>query len=146
MTETTSAGPARYRTTVTPYLCATDAMAAIEFYRQAFGAEVTLLLPDAQGRVSHATLQVGDAEFYLSDEYPAIDVRSPQTLGGSPVLIVLDVPDVDALFAQAIAAGATVDRPLADEFDGALRNGKLIDPFGHRWMLSSTRGPVSPGS
>ena len=142
MTDPTAAGPARYRTTVIPYLCATDATAAIAFYKRAFGAVVTLLLPDAQGRVSHATLQVGGAEFYLSDEYPAIDVRSPQTIGGSPVLIVLDVPDVDALFAQAVAAGATVDRPLADQFDGALRNGKLIDPFGHRWMLSTTRGPV----
>jgi PhnB protein len=142
MTDPTTAGPARYRTTVTPYLCATDATAAIEFYKLACGAVVTLLLPDEQGRVSHATLQVGDAEFYLSDEYPAIDVRSPQTIGGSPVLIVLDVPDVDALFAQAVAAGARVDRPLADQFDGALRNGKLVDPFGHRWMLSTTRGPV----
>ena len=144
MTDLTAGVPPGYRTTVTPYLCATDATAAIEFYKQAFGAVVTLLLPDEQGRVSHATLQVGGAEFYLSDEYPAIDVRSPQTLGGSPVLIVLDVPDVDALFAQAVAAGATVDRPLAVEFDGALRNGKLIDPFGHRWMLSTTRGPVAP--
>jgi PhnB protein len=142
MTDATSAGAGGYRATCTPYLCATDATAAIEFYRRAFGAVVTLLLPDDQGRVSHATLQVGDAVFYLSDEYPAIDVRSPQSIGGSPVLIVLDVPDVDALFAQAVAAGATVDRPLADQFDGALRNGKLIDPFGHRWMLSTTRGPA----
>jgi PhnB protein len=143
MTDPTATGPARYRTTVTPYLCATDATAAIEFYKRAFGAVVTLLLPDEQGRVSHATLQVGGAEFYLSDEYPAIDVRSPATIGGSPVLLVLDVPDVDTLFAQAVAAGATVDRPLADQFDGALRNGKLIDPFGHRWMLSTTRDPVA---
>jgi PhnB protein len=65
-----------------------------------------------------------------------INVLSPETIGGSPVMIVLDVQDVDTLFNQAVAAGAKVDRPLMDRFDGALRNGKLSDPYGHRWMLS----------
>ena len=66
---------------------------------------------------------------------------SPQTVGGSPVMIVLTVPDVDALFARAVAAGATVDRPLQDGFDGKLRTAKVIDPFGHRWMLLTERAP-----
>lgn len=123
--------------TITPYLCAKDAARAIDFYKTAFGALETLRLPDDDGRVSHAELLIGDAKVFISDEYPEIGVLSPGTIGGSPVMIVLEVSDVDSLFNQAVAAGAKVDRPVMDRFDGALRNGKLLDPFGHRWMLTS---------
>jgi PhnB protein len=128
-----------YPVTVTPYLCIADTARAIAFYQAAFGATEVYRITDPDGRIGHAEIRIGGVPIYLSGEYPEIGVLSPATLGGSPVMLVLDVPDVDALFAQAVAAGATVDRPLADQFDGALRNGKLIDPFGHRWMLSTTR-------
>src|SRR5262245_24232194 len=124
-------------TTITPYLCAKNAADAIEFYKRAFGAVETYRIPDVDGKVSHAEITIGDALIMISDEYPEINVFSPVSIGGSPVMIVLDVPDVDALFNQAVAAGATVDRPVMDRFDGALRNGKLSDPYGHRWMLTT---------
>ncbi len=123
------------RATITPYLCCKGAAQAIEFYRQAFGAIETLRLVDESGRVSHAEIRIGGAPIYLADEFPEIEVLSPQTTGGSPVLIVLEVPDVDATFNQAVSAGAMVERPLADGFDGAHRTGKLIDPFGHHWLI-----------
>lgn len=133
-----------YALTVTPYLCIPDTARAIAFYQAAFGATEVYRITDPDGRIGHAEIRIGGVPIFLSGEYPEIGVHSPATLGGSPVMLVLDVPDVDALFAQAVAAGATVDRPLADQFDGTLRNGKLVDPFGHRWMLSTTRRPVTP--
>lgn len=123
--------------TITPYLCAKDAARAIDFYKQAFGALEISRLMDDDGRVGHAELLIGGAKIFIADEYPEIGVLSPATIGGSPVMVVVEVDDVDALFNQAVAAGAKMDRPVMDRFDGALRNGKLIDPFGHRWMLST---------
>lgn len=120
-----------------PYLCAKDAAKAIEFYKLAFGALEVYRIPDDEGRVSHAELLIGGARIFVSDEYPEIGVLSPQTVGGSPVMVVIEMDTVDDLFNRAVAAGARVDRPLMDRFDGALRNGKLIDPFGHRWMLTT---------
>jgi PhnB protein len=121
--------------TATPYLCVTDTAAAIAFYVRAFGAVEVGRLTQRDGRIGHAEIRIGGAPIFVSDEFPEIGVRSPASLGGSPVMIVLDVPDVDALFNRAVAAGATVDRPVADQFDGAQRNGKLNDPFRHRWMI-----------
>ncbi|MBZ0289761.1 MAG: VOC family protein [Anaerolineae bacterium] len=123
--------------TAVPYLCAKDAAHAIDFYKQAFGALEVLRIPDDNGRVSHAELLIGGARIFVSDEYPDIGVLSPGTIGGSPVMVVLEMDEVDTVFNQAVAVGATVDRPLMDRFDGALRNGKLLDPFGHRWMLTT---------
>ena len=138
---TDRANPERegFRVTVTPYLCAQDAPRAIAFYVQAFGAEEVFRLLDDAGRVSHAEIRIGVAPIYLSDEHPESGALSPESVGGSPVLLVLEVEDVDAMFHQAVAAGATVDRPLMDTFDGAMRNGKVCDPFGHRWMLLTNR-------
>ena len=127
---------------VTPYLCVKGAASAIEFYRQAFGAVETLRIPATNGRIGHAEIRIGGAPIFLADEFPEIDVLSPQTIGGSPVLIHLTVPDVDTLFAQAVAAGATILRPVADQGHG-MRNGKLTDPFGHNWMLTSFSDPES---
>lgn len=129
--------------TVIPYLTLDNASQAIEFYKQAFGAEEIMRLPDEDGKVSHAELRIGEATIYVSDEYGGIDVRSPKTIGGSPVMIVLDVEDVDALFQQAVNAGASVTRPLQDSFEGKLRTGKLIDPFGHVWMITTQRGTIT---
>ncbi len=124
---------------VTPYLAVQGAGRAIEFYCQAFGAVEIYRLNDPDGRVSHAELRLGTSPLFVSDEYPEIGVLSPSSLGGSAVMLVLEVADVDSIFQQAVAAGATVDRPLQDAFDGKLRNGKLTDPFGHRWMVVTRR-------
>ena len=118
--------------TITPYLCFTDTAAAIAFYTEAFGAVETDIIIEEDGRIGHAELRIGEAALLLSDEFPEIGVLSPATIGGSPIMLVLEVPDVDAVFAQAVAAGAAPDRPVAGE---SLRNGKIIDPFGHRWMI-----------
>jgi len=130
-------------TRVTPYLCVNGAARAIEFYAQAFGATEEVRLIDDSGRVSHAEISIDGAPIYLADEFPEINVLSPQTLGGSPVLITLQVADVDGTFNQAVAAGATVERPLDDGFDGAMRTGKVIDPFGHHWLIITMREQLS---
>ena len=122
-------------TTATPYLAIKGAAASLDFYKKAFGAVEIFCLTDDDGRISHAEMNIGGASIFVSDEFPEIDVLSPQTIGGSPVMIVLQVPDVDAVFHRATAAGALVVRPLQDGFDGKLRTAKVNDPFGHRWML-----------
>lgn len=123
-----------FRITLTPMLSMKNAEDAIEFYKRAFGAtEVVKMIDD--GKVSHCELHIGDAVLMLSDEYWSDQAVSPETLGGSPVLLLLEVADVDAVFAQAVEAGGTVMRPVMDVFDGKLRVGKVNDPFGHRWMI-----------
>ena len=137
--------PIATQTIATPYICTKGAAQAIDFYKQAFGATEEVRLIDDQGRVSHAEIRIGGAPIFLADEHPEINVFSPETIGGSPVLIVLQVPDVDALFHQALAAGATVERPLSEGFDGAHRTAKVIDPFGHHWLLLTAREEISSG-
>jgi PhnB protein len=123
-----------FRITLTPMLSMKNAEAAIEFYKQAFGAAEAVKMID-EGKVSHCELRIGDAVLMLSDEYWADEAVSPLSLGGSPVLLLLEVADVDTVFAQAIAAGGTEIRPVNDAFGGIMRMGKFNDPFGHRWML-----------
>jgi PhnB protein len=122
-------------TGVTPYLTATDAVAALDWYAEAFGAVESFRVVGDDGRIGHAEFAIGDAVFMLSDEYPEMGVESPATLGGTPTAMHLSVTDVDALYARAVAAGATAQAEPADQPHGA-RHGTLIDPFGHRWMLS----------
>ena len=129
-----------FESSITPMLSVRAAANAIEWYKRAFGAEETLRLTDDNGRVSHCELKIGTAAFMLSDEFPEIDVLGPEAIGGSPVMLLLDVADVDAVFAQAIAAGATTARPISGD---TLRTGKLIDPYGHRWMIM-TRSESGP--
>ncbi|WP_436793972.1 VOC family protein [Actinospongicola halichondriae] len=120
---------------VTPYLTAHDAAAALDWYSRAFGAVEQMRVVTDDGIVGHAEFHIGDAVFYLSDEHPAMGVVSPQSLGGTPFAMHLQVGAVDELFARAVDSGAT---PLAEPEDqphGA-RHGTLVDPFGHRWMLS----------
>ena len=128
---------------VTPYLCVRDAASAIEFYKRALGATEVVRLAGPSGKVGHADLQIGNAHIMLSDEFPEMGVRSPQTLGGSPVSLELYTEDADALFEQAVAAGAKVLRPVADQFYGD-RGGKLEDPFGHVWWIATHKVDVSP--
>ena len=128
---------------VTPYLCVNGAAQAIEFYKKAFLATERMRIAQPDGRVGHAELQVGDSVIMLSDEFPEMGARSPQSLGGSPVSIHLYVEDADAIFSQAIAAGAKVKRPIADQFYGD-RLGGVEDPFGHTWWISTHKEDLSP--
>ncbi len=129
-------------TAVIPYLTATDAVGALAWYAQAFGAEEQFRVVGPNGLLGHAEFRIGDATFYLSDEHPAMGVVSPTTLGGTPSAMHLSVTDVDALFARAVAAGATAQREPEDQPHGA-RHGTLLDPYGHRWMLSQPIEDVS---
>jgi len=122
---------------VTPYLCAADALAAIEFYQQVFGAELTmgpLIGPD--GRVGHSELRIGGSTVMLASTYPEELVIDPLEAGGTTVQLRLQVPDVDAVFARAVEAGATVLRDVADQPYGD-RAGKIRDPFGHNWFIAT---------
>jgi PhnB protein len=129
--------------TVTPYLIVRGAARAIDFYQQAFGATELMRFADPGGRVGHAEIKVGDSVIMLADEFPEMGIRSPQSIGGSPVILALYVEDVDASFARAVAAGATVLRPVKDQFYGD-RSGTLTDPFGQVWTLATHKEDVPP--
>jgi PhnB protein len=121
---------------ITPYLAVDDADRAIEFYKDAFGAEETIRMPGPDGKVAHAELQIGDSKLMLSDPFPQSNVRPPSERGGPTASVFLYVEDVDALFDQATRAGATVTTPLEDMFWGD-RFGTVTDPFGHVWSLAT---------
>lgn len=123
--------------TVTPYLCVSDAAAAIGFYQRAFGAAEEMRMTDASGKVGHAEITIGTARIFVADEWPDGGVYGPGRYGGTPVSLVLQVDDVDAVFERAVAAGATVERPVTDQPYGE-RSGWLIDPFGHWWSVATT--------
>lgn len=124
-----------------PYLCYRDAAAAIEFYKRAFGATELMRLVEPGGKIGHAELQVGNAVFMLSDEYPDYDALSAETIGGSPIKLHLYVPDVDQFAARAVAEGATLSRPVEDQFYGD-RSGQLKDPFGYTWGIATHKKDV----
>lgn len=121
---------------VTPYLTVDDAAAALAFYRQAFGAVETLRLNMPGGKIGHAEFMIGVSHFMISDAYPNAGSASPDKLGGTPVKLHMYLNDVDAGFAQAVAAGATPVMPPADQFWGD-RMATVTDPFGHQWMLAT---------
>lgn len=127
---------------VTPYLIITEAVKALDFYRRAFGATELFRLTDANGRIGHAEIKIGDSPIMLADEMPEMKYLSPKSLGGTPVSILLYVENVDAVFATAITAGAVVTRPVMDQFYGD-RSGTLTDPFGHVWTLATHIQDVS---
>ena len=130
--------------TVTPHLVVQGASEAIEFYAKAFGAEELYRMPGPDGSsVMHALLQIGDSFVMLNDEFPDMNVISPESLKGSAVTIHLYVEDVDSVFSQAIAAGAQESMPVEDTFWGD-RYGKLIDPFGHHWSIATHIEDLSP--
>ena len=126
---------------VTPYLMVRDAVRALAFYRDAFGA-VELMRFEANGRIAHAEVKIGDSHVMLADENPVEGYVGPQTLGGAGASLMLYVDDVDATFARALAAGATQRRAVADQFYGD-RVGTLADPFGHVWSIATHREDVS---
>ena len=129
--------------TVTPYLIVPDAAAAIGFYARVFGAEEKFRLTDPQGRVSHAELAIGGSTVMLADEHPDFGALAPAAFGGSPVKLHVQVEDADAVVAQAAEAGATVLRPVQDQFYGE-RSGMIADPFGHAWYVATPKQAVAP--
>lgn len=127
---------------VTPYLIIAGAAEAIDYYKKAFGATELLRMPAPGGKIGHAEIKIGDSPIMLADEFPEMGYKSPQTLGGSPVSIMIYVEDVDTVFNQAVAAGGKVQRPLKDQFYGD-RTGTLEDPFGHVWHVATHKEDVS---
>jgi PhnB protein len=130
---------------ITAHLSVKEATKAIDFYQKAFGAQLLNVHKTPDGRVMHATLKFGDSQVMLADEFPGMGatIASPQTVGGSTVVLNYYVEDVDALFKQAVAAGAKVTMPLANQFWGD-RYGQVVDPFGHAWALGSHVEDVAP--
>jgi len=130
--------------TVTPVLMVHDAARLIEFYKEAFGAQERYRMETPDGKlIAHAELKIGDSVFMLSDEMPGQDYGSPLTLGGTPVGFYVYVEDVDSAFDRAIAAGATIKRPVEDKFWGD-RTGDVIDPSGYIWTLATHVEDVRP--
>ncbi|HVW36323.1 MAG TPA: VOC family protein [Pirellulales bacterium] len=125
----------------TPYLIVNEGVKALEFYKQAFGAQ-ELFRIERDGKIGHAEIKIGDSPIMLADEHPEMGARSPQSLGGSPVSIMLYVEDADRMTEQAVAAGAKIVRPLENKFYGD-RSATLADPFGHTWHVSTHIEDVS---
>jgi Uncharacterized protein conserved in bacteria len=134
--------PAGYHT-VTPYLIINGAARALEFYKKAFGAEERVRMADPTGKIGHAEIQIGDSMVMLADEHPQMGYKGPSSPGVTPVSLHLYVQDVDAMGARAVAAGATVMRPIQDQFYGD-RSGTFIDPFGHVWTISTHQEDIAP--
>ena len=129
--------------TATPYLIVKDAARAIEFYKLAFGATEEVRMDEPGGKVGHAEIKIGDSVIMLADEHPEMGARSPQAIGGTPVSLLLYVPDCDAVVAKAVSLGAKVLKPMQDQFYGD-RSGTLADPFGHQWTIATHKEDVSP--
>lgn len=129
--------------TLTAYLTVRGASDAIEFYKKAFGATELCRLNMPDGKIGHGEFKIGDSIFMISDENPGWDIASPEKLGGSPVALHLYVADADATFSDAIKAGARETMPLANQFWGD-RMGKLVDPFGHQWLIATHIEDVDP--
>jgi PhnB protein len=122
--------------TLTPFLTVRDAVRAIEFYKQAFGAQERGVMKGPDGKVMHAELKIGDSVIMLSDEWPEYGALSPLSSGGAGMGLHIYVDGVDAAFDRAVQAGARVDMPVSDQFWGD-RYGKLTDPFGHKWSIAT---------
>ena len=128
--------------TITPYLTYRDAAAAIDFYKRAFGATELMRLAEPSGKIGHAELKIGEAMFMIADEYPDYGAISAETLGGSPIKLHLYVADADQFAEHAVAEGATLVRPVADQFYGD-RTGQLKDPFGYSWVIATHQKDMS---
>ncbi len=120
---------------ITPHIVVQGAEGAVAFYRDAFGAVEVDRIPTPDGRLMSVQLRVGDAVFHVADEFAEMGVLAPPTIGGTPVVLSLDAADAEAVFAQAVAAGAQVRQPLQEMFWGDL-HGQLEDPYGHHWNIS----------
>ena len=128
---------------VTPYLVIKGAAKAIDYYKSVFGATEVMRMPGPDGRIGHAELKIGDSHIMLADEFPEMGHQGPLTLGNSPVSMLLYVEDVDSTVQRAVADGAQILKPVADQFYGD-RMGFIQDPFGHRWGVATHKEDVSP--
>lgn len=129
---------------ITPYLVMNKCSEAIKFYESVFGAKELFHTGSSEkGQIDHAELEIGDSRIMVADAHPGSTVMSPQKLGGTTVSFVVYVPDVDKVFHAAIAAGAIEDDPVKDKPYGD-RSGTIIDPFGHRWTITTHMKDVSP--
>jgi PhnB protein len=126
---------------VQPYLIFQDAAGAIDFYTKAFGAKERMRM-QKDGRIGHAEIEIGDSCVMLADEHPQIGVHSVEHYGGSPVSLMIYVADCDAIYRQALAAGAKSEREPSDQFYGDRMAG-VVDPFGYRWYLGTHIKDVS---
>lgn len=133
--------PAGYEAPI-PYLIVERAAAAIDYYKQAFGAKEVMRMPGPDGKIGHADLIIGGGHVMLADESPEMGHRGPKSIGGSPVSLCLYVDDVDSVVKQAVDAGGNLTRPVADQFYGD-RTGGLTDPFGHVWFVMTHVEDVS---
>jgi PhnB protein len=129
--------------TVTPHLVCDGAAAAIGFYQKAFGATELMRVPGPDGKLIHAAVKIGDSIVMLVDAFPEWGSHDPKALKGSPVTIHLAVPNVDEVFARAVAAGCKVMMPLDDMFWGD-RYGSVVDPFGHNWSMATHIRELTP--
>jgi PhnB protein len=128
---------------ITPYLIVKGASAAMDFYKHAFSATERMRMAGPGGQIMHAEILIGSSPVMLADEFPQMNALSPQSVGGSPVIILLRVENVDEVFRRAVDAGAIAERPVENQFYGD-RSGTLCDPFGHRWTISTHIEDVSP--
>ncbi|QRN94403.1 VOC family protein [Archangium violaceum] len=128
---------------ITPSLVVRGAAQAIEFYKKAFGAKDLSRMNGPDGKVLHAEIKIGDSIVMLGDEFPNMGAKSPESVGGTSSSLMIYTRDVDALFNQAVAAGAKVSMPVSDMFWGD-RYGTVIDPFGHQWQLATHKEDITP--
>jgi len=128
---------------ITPYLIVNGAAKAIDFYKLAFGAVELMRMPGPDGKLGHAEIRIGDSVIMLADEHPEMGYRSPTSLGGSAVSLMVYVERVDDVFGRAIAKGAKQLQPIKDQFYGD-RSGTLQDPFGHTWTVATHVEDVPP--
>jgi PhnB protein len=127
---------------VTPMMIIKGAAAAIDYYRNAFGA-TELFRMEHEGKVGHAEIKIGDSPIMLADEHPEMNAFSPKTVGGTPVSLMIYVEDVDSIFKRAIELGGTQMKPVQDQFYGD-RSGTLTDPFGHVWTVATHMEDLTP--
>ena len=127
---------------VTPYLVIDGAAAAIDYYKDAFGA-TELLRMEHGGKVGHAEIKIGDSPIMLADEHPEMKAFSPKTVCGTPVSLMIYVDDVDSMFKRAIELGGTEMKAVQDQFYGD-RSGTLTDPFGHIWTVATHKEDLTP--
>lgn len=127
---------------VIPYLVVRDGAGAIDFYKKAFGATEIMRYED-NGKVGHAELKIGQGVFMLADEYPDMGYTAPKAGERPAAGMMVYVEDVDSVIERSVSAGATIDRPVEDQFYGD-RAGGIVDPFGHRWYLATHVEDVSP--
>ncbi len=129
--------------TATPYLIIKGAAKALDFYKKAFGATELMRMPGSDGKIGHAEIRIGNSPIMLADEFPDRGYKSPQSIGGTPVSIMLYVENVDKTVERAVSEGAKITKAVEDQFYGD-RNGTISDPFGHIWTISTHVEDVSP--